>query len=79
MTQDNLNPTKIIFGYNQLLAAASLTEGGEFNLFVFEDFNKLVEAVVLYDRVVLLGDYDFPSSNIYDELTKKGFLKSFLT
>ena len=76
MMQDDLNPAKIIFGYNQLLAAASLTEGGEFNLFAFEDFNKLVEAVVLYDKVVLLGDYDFPSSNIYDELNKEGIFEN---
>ena len=72
MAKDNSEQTGIIFGYNQLLAAASLTEGGKFNLSTFEDFNKLVEAVVLYDRVVLLGDYNLPSNNVYNELNKEG-------
>ncbi len=71
MNKSEIEQTRIIFGYNQLLNAASLTESGWFNLSAFEDFNKLVESVVLYDKVVLLGDYDLPSNNVYNELKKE--------
>lgn len=65
------NETKILFGYNQLLNAISIVEGNYFNLSAFEDFNRFIEAIVLYDKVVLLGDYSLPSSEFYSELSKE--------
>lgn len=58
----------IIFGYNQLLTSAAVAEHDYFNLSTFEDFNRLVEGIVLYDKVLLLGDYDLPSSYLFSEL-----------
>lgn len=56
--------SRILIGYNQFLNGESVASRATFNLSSFEDFNKLIEAVILYDRVVLLGDYALPDGPI---------------
>lgn len=68
--------TRILVGYNQFLCAESLASGGQFNLSLFEDLNKLIEAVVLYDKIVLLGDYSLPSGVLATPLEKEGILQT---
>ncbi|MCP5105065.1 MAG: hypothetical protein GY950_16880 [bacterium] len=68
--------TRILVGYNQFLCAESLASGSQFGLSLFEDLNKLIEAVVLYDKVVLLGDYSLPSGLLATPLKKAGILQT---
>ncbi|ASQ91114.1 hypothetical protein CHL67_09475 [Prosthecochloris sp. GSB1] len=63
--------SRILIGYNQFLNGESIASRESFNLSSFEDFNRLVEAVILYDRVVLLGDYALPDGPISSALRKE--------
>jgi hypothetical protein len=67
--------SQILLGYNQFLCAESLVAGEKFSLSLFEDLNKIIEAVVLYDRIVLIGDYSLTSSIFAAPLEKAGALK----
>ena len=69
----------LLLGYNQFLCAEQLAEGGPFTLSLFEDLNRLVESVVLYDKVLLLGDYDLPSGLFATPLKKAGVLEMLPT
>ena len=66
--------TQILLGYNQFLCAEGLASGGQFSLSLFEDLNKFIESVVLYDKVVLLGDYFLPSGVFAQPLQQEGIL-----
>lgn len=66
--------SKILIGYNQFLNGESVATRRSFNLSSFEDFNKLVEAVMLYDRIVLLGDYALRDGPISSVLKKEGVI-----
>ena len=68
--------TQILIGYNQFLCAEGLASGAAFNLNVFEDFNKFIEAVILYDRIIVLGEYSLPSGLLASPLEKAGILKT---
>jgi len=68
--------SRLLLGYNQFLAAESLASGAAFSLSLFEELNKLIESVVLYDRVVLLGDYELPSGVFATPLREAGILKT---
>lgn len=63
--------SQLLFGYNQFLCGESVLRGA-FNLSLFEDFNRLVEGCVLYDKVVLIGDYDLSGSTLYKRLRSAG-------
>src|SRR5262245_32927891 len=65
--------TQLLFGYNQFLCGESVLRG-EFSLSLFEDFNRIVEGCVLYDRLVLIGDYDLSGSLLYQQLHNAGLL-----
>lgn len=64
--------SRVLIGYNQILTALQVAEHNQFSLSLFEDFNRLVEAVVLYDKVVFLGDYEFPHSGFLSTLQQSG-------
>lgn len=64
---------QLLLGYNQFLCGESVLRG-EFNLSLFEDFNRLVEGCVLYDQLVLMGDYDLSGSTLYQQLHSAGVL-----
>lgn len=58
--------TRIIIGYNQFLCAEHLVQNERFDLSLFEELNRLIESVVLYDQIVLLGEYRLPSGALTD-------------
>jgi hypothetical protein len=68
---------KLLFGYNQLFCAESVLNG-EWSLSLFEDLNRLIEGVVLYDEIVLLGAHDASRSNIYSTLKHEGVITEWL-
>lgn len=68
--------SQILVGYNQFLCAESLAAGDRFSLSLFEDLNRLVESVVLYDQIVLLGAYSLPSGILATPLREAGILKT---
>jgi hypothetical protein len=70
-----MDKTGILVGYNQFLCAESLIEEGQFSLSLFEDLNKLIESIVLYDEIILLGDYDLPSGALADPLDRAGVMR----
>jgi hypothetical protein len=65
---------KLLMGYNQFLCAESVLDG-QWSLSLFEDLNRLIEGVVLYDEIVLLGAYNVASSDVYRTLSREGVLK----
>lgn len=69
--------SRLLIGYNQFLCAEALASGSEFSLALFEDLNKLIESVILYDHVVLLGDYELPSGIFVTPLKQAGILETF--
>lgn len=68
--------SQILVGYNQFLCAEGLAAGGRFSLSLLEDLNTLIESVVLYDQIVLLGDYSLPSGVFATPFRKAGILKT---
>src|SRR5438046_6966373 len=68
--------SRLLLGYNQFLCAGALASGEPFSLSLFEDLNKLIESVVLYDRIVLLGDYELPSGVFATPLREDGILET---
>lgn len=68
--------TKVVVGYNQMLTAIHVAEHHGFNLMLFEDLNRYIEAAVLYDKIVLVGEYRVPSSSITDGLKQEGVFEN---
>lgn len=68
--------TGVIFGYNQLLGIDALIQYNRFSLSTFEDFNRLIEAIVLYDKVLFLGEYDISWSPFYSALNKESIFET---
>jgi hypothetical protein len=66
--------SRLLLGYNQLLCAEALIDG-HWSLERFEDLNRLVESVVLYDEVVLLGDTDPVGIAIFSTLARENILR----
>ncbi len=62
----------LLLGYNQFLCAEALLRGSHFSLSLFEELNRLIESVVLYDRVMLLGDYATDRLTSYSILEEAG-------
>jgi hypothetical protein len=62
----------LLFGYNQFLCAETLFTNAAFSLELFENINGLIEGVVLYDTVMLLGTYSVDGSTWYSALEEAG-------
>ncbi len=52
-----------------------MVQNERFDLSLFEELNRLIESVVLYDRIVLLGEYPLPSGPLIDAFSKAGVLQ----
>jgi hypothetical protein len=71
-----LTGSKVLLGYNQFLCAESLIAGGRFSFSLFEDLSKLIEAAVLYDHIILIGDYSLPSGILAAPLERANILST---
>jgi hypothetical protein len=76
--RDIMIKSKILIGYNQVLCADEILNGKHFSLPLLEDLNRLIEATVLYDKLVLLGEYD-SGEGLISEFSKKGIIEIFPT
>jgi hypothetical protein len=65
--------SRLLIGYNQLLCAEALMDG-QWSLGLFEDLNRLIESIVLYDHVVLLGDYEPAATGVFEVLSRENIL-----
>jgi hypothetical protein len=52
-----------------------LVQNEQFDLSLFEELNRLIESAVLYDHIVLLGEYRLSSGALIDAFSKAGVLK----
>ena len=70
------SPSSLIIGYNHLIATEALITKSEFSLPMFEDFNTLVEGVVLFDKLIILGEHgDQPADTVFSALQQTGVLE----